>query len=127
MVKAPNKKKVQAPISLDFAFFNSLTNFQKANRSALRKCYRDLTKKFLDFNDPGEDEQEAFLRRPQFEALETYVFLKEFAENRHVHQLFEEWAKNEGIFAGFITTGLTVEGQATLLPYRRDISSSYRG
>jgi hypothetical protein len=67
------------------------------------------------------------LRRPQFEALETYVFLKEFAENRHVHQLFEEWAKNEGIFAGFITTGLTVEGQATLLPYRRDISSSYRG
>lgn len=117
MAKARGRKKAQAPISLDFAFFNSLTNFQKANRAALRKRYRDLTKKFLDFNDPGEDETEAFLRRPQFEALETYVFLKEFAENRHVHQLFEEWAKNEGVFDGFITTGLTEKGQATLLPF----------
>src|SRR6266404_1542024 len=117
MAKTPGPKKTQAAISLDFAFFNSLTNFQKANRSALRKHYRDLTKKFFDFNDPGEDESEAFLRRPQFEALETYVFLKEFAENRHVHQLFEEWAKNEGIFTEFVTTGLTDQGQATLLPY----------
>src|SRR5689334_7983971 len=87
--KTERPKEVRSAISLDFAFFSNLTNFQKANRSALRKRYRDLTKKFLDFNDPGEDEQDAFLRRPQFEALETYVFLKEFAENRHVHQLFE--------------------------------------
>jgi type III restriction enzyme len=117
MVKAVRQKKNQGAISLDFAFFRSLTNFQKANRSALRKCYRDLTRKFLDFNDPGEDEEDAYLRLPQFEALETYVFLKEFAENRHVHQLFDEWAKNEGIFSGFVTTGLTNKGQATLLPY----------
>ncbi|MEY9424938.1 type III restriction enzyme [Bradyrhizobium ottawaense] len=117
MSKAPSRKKTQAAVSLDFAFFKSLTNFQKENRSALRKRYRELTKKFLDFNDPGESEQDAYLRRPQFEALETYVFLKEFAENRHVHQLFEEWAQNEGIFEGFVTTGLTDKGQATLIPY----------
>lgn len=117
MAKTPGRKKARAAVSLDFAFFNSITNFQRANRSALRKRYRDLTKKFLDFNDPGEDETEAFLRRPQFEALETYVFLKEFSENRHVHELFEEWAKNEGVFEGFITTGVTKKGQATLLPY----------
>src|ERR1700751_6062353 len=117
MAKTPGRKKAQAAISLDFAFFNSLTNFQKANRSALRKRYRDLTKKFLDFNDPGEDELDAFLRRPQFEALETYVFLKEFSENRPVHELYEEWEKNGGIFKGFVTAGLTHEGQATLLPY----------
>ena len=82
MAKAAVRKKKQAAVSLDFAFFNSLTNFQRVNRGALRRRYRDLTKKFLDFNDPGEDESEAYLRRPQFEALETYVFLKGVADKR---------------------------------------------
>jgi type III restriction enzyme len=55
MAKSPGRKKTQAAISLDFAFFNSLTNFQRTNRSALRKRYRDLSKKFLDFNDHRDD------------------------------------------------------------------------
>jgi SNF2 family DNA or RNA helicase len=60
---------------------------------------------------------DAFLRKPQFEALEIYVFLKEFGDNAHVHQLFQQWAKNEGIFSEFQTTGADRKGQGTLLPF----------
>ena len=43
---------------LDFAFFTYLRRFYNDNRRDIRKCFRDLTKKFLDFNDP---ESGAFL------------------------------------------------------------------
>ena len=79
---------------LDFAFFTYLRRFYNDNRRDIRKCFRDLTKKFLDFNDP---ESGAFLWEPQFEALEMYIFLKEYLDNRHVHQIFADWhAKQKG-------------------------------
>ena len=75
-------------IDLDFAFFTYLRIFYTENRRRIRTHFRDLSKKFLDFNDP---EPGAFLREPQFEALEMYVFLKEYLDNRHVHQIFADW------------------------------------
>ena len=108
--------KPPATIRQDFAFFQALSNFHAANRGRIRQHYRQLTKHLLDFNDP-DLRADAFLRRPQFEALEVYVFLKEFGENRHVHELFKEWARNEGIFVGFQTTGADRRGQTTLLPF----------
>ena len=57
-------------------------------RGQIRKHFRELSNKFLDFNDP---ESGAFLRAPQFEALEMYIFLKEYLDNRHVHQIFADW------------------------------------
>ena len=101
-------------INQDFAFFNALYHFIQTNKGKVRRRYRKLSKHLLDFNDP-DLRADAFLRRPQFEALEMYVFLKEFGENRHVHQLFKEWAKNEDIFDGFQTTGVDRAGQGTLL------------
>ena len=80
--------------NLDFAFFTYLRIFYTENRGRIRNRFRDLSKKFLDFNDP---ELSAFLREPQFEALEMYVFLKEYLDNRHVHQIFADWhAKQNG-------------------------------
>ena len=73
---------------LDFAFFTYLRIFYNENRGRIRTHFRDLTKKFLDFNDP---ESGAFLRQPQFEALEMYIFIKEYLDNRHVHQIFADW------------------------------------
>lgn len=82
-------------IDLDFAFFTYLRIFYTENRGRIRNHFRDLSKKFLDFNDP---ESGAFLREPQFEALEMYVFLKEYLNNRHVHQIFADWHAKENRF-----------------------------
>ena len=57
--------------SLDFAFFHFLWQFYQANRGSIRSHYKELTRKFLDFNNPDKNPK-AFLRQPQFEALETY-------------------------------------------------------
>ena len=42
----------QPQINLDFAFFTYLRIFYTENRGRIRTHFRDLTKKFLDFNDP---------------------------------------------------------------------------
>ena len=66
-------------INQDFAFFNALYHFVQTNKGRVRQKYRKLSKHLLDFNDP-DLRADAYLRRPQFEALEMYVFLKEFGE-----------------------------------------------
>lgn len=91
-------KRTTQAVDLDFAFFNQLWDFYNANRGRIRAHYKGLTKKFLDFNDPSNGN--AFLRQPQFEALEIYVFLKEFLGNAQVHQIFKDWADNTGKFEG---------------------------
>lgn len=92
-------RKTSKNINLDFAFFTHLHNFYKANRGRIRTYYRSLTKRFLDYNDP-ENNPKAFLRKPQFEALEIYVFLKEYLDNAAVYEIFKEWADNTGKFEG---------------------------
>ncbi|MEP8628271.1 TnsA endonuclease N-terminal domain-containing protein [Enterobacter mori] len=97
MAKKPIKKSGSA--SLDFAFFHFLWQFHQANRGAIRSHYKELTRKFLDFNNP-ERNPNAFLRQPQFEALETYVFLKEFLGNAKVEAIFKAWFERTGKFEG---------------------------
>lgn len=109
----PKGKKT---IRQDFAFFQALLNFYADNKGTIRRRYKQLTKQFLDFNDP-ELRSDAYLRQPQFEALEIYAFLKEFGNNRHVHELFREWARNEGVFEDFQTTGVDRKGQGSLLGF----------
>ena len=81
-----------------FAFFDFLQEFYLNNKGRIRNRYKDLTKKFLDYND-SEKNPHAYLRRPQFEALEMYVFLKEFCGNPQIYDLFDKWYKREGDFA----------------------------
>ncbi|OQD17885.1 type III restriction-modification protein [Burkholderia cenocepacia] len=85
--------------SLDFAFFRFLWQFYRDNRGVVRQNYKELTRKFLDFNNP-ERNPKAFLRQPQFEALETYVFLKEFLGNFKVEEIFKAWYERSGKFEG---------------------------
>ena len=81
---------------LGFAFFGPLRDFYLENRRHVRSLYKDLSKKFLDFNDPKDNV--AFLREPQFEALEMYIFLKEFCNNAPVHRLFRDWFEKKDLF-----------------------------
>lgn len=70
-------KKSSMTFVEDFAFYEQLWNYYISNRGKIRSRYNDLTKKFLAYNDRNEN-PDAFLRTPQFEALEMYVFIKEF-------------------------------------------------
>ncbi len=92
--------------SLDFAFFQFLWQFYQANRGTIRTHYKELTRKFLDFNNPEKTPPKAFLRQPQYEALEIYVFLKEFLGNAKVEEIFQAWFEKKGRFAGRAEGGL---------------------
>jgi type III restriction enzyme len=91
--------------SLDFAFFHFLWQFYKANRGSIRNHYKELTKKYLDFNNP-EKNPKAFLRQPQYEALEVYIFLKEFLGNAKVEAIFRDWFEKKGRFSNRAEGGL---------------------
>lgn len=98
--------------SLDFAFFTHLLDFYRQNRGRIRQSYRELTRKYLDHNDPAN--ATAFLRQPQFEALEIYVFLKEFLNNAPVHTIYQDWANQTGGFEGRGKSAVGEMGQLTL-------------
>ena len=84
-------KTTAAPITLDTAFYRELHRFYKENRGTIRSHYRQLTRVILDYNDPKSERSGQFLRQPQFEALEMYVFLKEYLHCRPVHEIFQDW------------------------------------
>ena len=96
--------------ALDFAFFNFLWGYYQANRGTIRSYYKELTRKFLDFNNPEKNAQ-VFLRQPQFEALEVYIFLKEFMNNAKVEQIFQDWFEKKGRFAGRVEGGILGESR----------------
>ncbi|PSB25352.1 TnsA endonuclease N-terminal domain-containing protein [Stenomitos frigidus] len=105
------KRTTKKSVNLDFAFFTHLHDFYRANKGRIRTHYRELSKKFLDFNNPDHNPK-AFLRQPQFEALEMYVFLKEYLGNAPVHQIFRDWADQTGKLEG--RTIAEREGQVQL-------------
>lgn len=82
----------------NFAFYKQLKYFYDINRGKIRSRYNDLTKKFLAYNDVNEN-PDAFLRLPQFEALEMYVFIKEFMGNPQVYEMFDDWRNRRGKFS----------------------------
>ena len=84
--------------SIEFAFFKFLRAFYLDNRGLIRNRYREVTKKYLDYND-SEKNPNAYLRKPQFEALEMYVFIKEFMNNEQMYQIFDDWSKRNGVFS----------------------------
>ena len=87
----------------DFNFFTYLRIFYTENRGRIRTHFRHLSKKFLDFNDPKSG---AYLWEPQYEALEMYIFLKEYLNNRHVHQIFTDWYEKQKGFENRTNLGV---------------------
>ena len=98
----------------DFAFYEQLWFYYETNRGKIRSRYNDLTKKFLAYNDSNEN-PDAFLRQPQFEALEMYVFVKEFMNNAHMYQMFDEWSKRQNRFSDASYYTIHKGGQGMLL------------
>ena len=89
---------MSASYDAHFSFHQQLWAYYTENRGKIRSRYNDLTKKFLAYND-GEENSHAFLRKPQFEALEMYVFVKEFMNNKQVYEMFDDWRNKRDRFA----------------------------
>lgn len=106
--------KKQTIFNEEFAFYEQLWFYYEANRGKIRSRYNDLTKKFLAYNDK-KDNPDAFLRQPQFEALEMYVFIKEFINNAHMYEMFDKWRKRQDYFSDASYYTIHKGGQGTLL------------
>lgn len=105
-------KATQASMAQDFPFHQHLRIFYEQNEGTIKRRYHKISLKFLDFNDP--DNSSSFLRRPQFEALEMYIFLKEFGDNRHLAQLFKDWSDEKNGFEGRGRFSIGASGQLGL-------------
>ena len=99
--------------SKDFAFYEQLRYYYMENRGKIRRNYKDLTRKFLDYNDK-EANPSAFLRLPQFEALEMYVFIKEFMDNSQVYTMFDDWRSRRNDFSDASYYSTRKNGQISL-------------
>ena len=93
-----------------FSFHQQLWYYYTVNRKKIRSRYNDLTRKFLAYND-SEENPDAYLRKPQFEALEMYVFVKEFMGNAQVYTMFDDWRNREGRFSDASFYAVNRDGQ----------------
>lgn len=97
----------------NFSFNKQLWYYYQTNRGKIRSRYNDLTRKFLAYND-SEENPTAFLRKPQFEALEMYVFIKEFMKNQQVYEMFDDWRHKRNNFSDASYYALEKNGQLVL-------------
>lgn len=103
-------RKKTTTATIDFPFYQYLQYFLRTEHKRVYSAFTPLSKKFLNYNNPKENAK-AYLRVPQFEALETYVFLKEFCENQKLWQIFEQWYNKNGKFEGRLFAGIDKKGQ----------------
>ncbi|MDX9691263.1 MAG: DEAD/DEAH box helicase family protein [Acholeplasmataceae bacterium] len=92
------KKGKSGNYSNSFPFFDALKQFYIDNKGKIRRNYKDISRKYLDYNDKSINPK-AYLRKPQFEALEMYVFIKEFMDNKKVHEIFSLWKDKVDMFS----------------------------
>lgn len=97
----------------NFSFNQQLWYYYQTNRGKIRSRYNDLTRKFLAYND-SEENPSSFLRKPQFEALEMYVFIKEFMKNQQVYEMFDDWRNKRNNFSDASYYAVEKNGQIRL-------------
>ena len=82
---------------LDFPFYSIMWKFYSENKKEIKKSYTKLTRNILSNAEPNKDNPNSFLRKPQYEAFEMYVFLKEYFGNPKLADLFDCWRRNVDI------------------------------
>lgn len=108
------KKSKEAIV--DTPFYQYLWLFYADHKKEIWREYKPLTRGILsraDYTDAS-----AFLRKPQYEAFEMYVFLKEFLNTPKLGELFENWCNNRGNFRYDRTPVLQSERQYKLFQYQ---------
>ena len=104
--------KKKAAQQIDFPFYEYLQLFLQQEKKKIYASFTPLSRKFLAFNHP--DNPTSYLRKPQYEAIEMYVFLKEYCNNKFLFEIFEDWFKKQNNFENRSTTGVNSSGQMTL-------------
>lgn len=84
-------------ITNSYPFYEALRYFFLEKEREIRKFFTPLSRKILDFNDKRKNPK-AFLRTPQFEALQTYVMVKELLNNRQMCDIFADWYNKRNAF-----------------------------
>jgi type III restriction enzyme len=97
---------------IDFPFYTYLNLFLTQEKKNIYSKFQPLTRKFLNYNNP--ENPNTFLRKPQFEALEMYIFLKEFCGNKYLFEIFKDWFRKENEFEGRSSIGISEKGQTLL-------------
>ncbi len=106
-------RKSNSSKTIDFPFYQYLQSFIEQEHKKIYSAFTPLTKKFLNFNNRDVNVT-AFLRPPQFEALEMYAFLKEYCNNDKLWKVFEDWYNHTNEFEGRRFAGTDKYGDATL-------------
>lgn len=96
-----------------FSFYEQLHHYYNQNKGKIKRNYKDFTRKFLDYNNK-ETNPKAFLRKPQFEALEMYVFIKEFMNNQQVFEMFDDWRNKRNNFSDASFYSVDSHGQMNI-------------
>ncbi len=125
MAGRAKKQAVKEEIGLDELFHGELWLWYAQQRRSIRAHYNPLTRRFLDYNAPLDPRTPRFLRQPQSEALEMYVFLKENmvakdkGGHKHaplpVHDIFDRWFHKQTPFALRPEVGLSRTKQQQLV------------
>lgn len=102
-------KRTKRAKDIEFPFYLYLRLFLDQERKRIYSSFSPLTRKFLNFNN--SENKNSYLRKPQFEALEMYVFLKEFCGNAYLYQIFEDWFYKKEQFLNRPEMGLNKIGQ----------------
>lgn len=79
---------------IECPFYRFMWSFYVANKKEIKKTYTNLTRTILNNAEPSKDNPSSFLRKPQYEAFEMYVFLKEYLGNPCLADLFDAWRNN---------------------------------
>lgn len=79
---------------IECPFYRFIWSFYAANKKEIKKSYYKLTRDILNNAEPGKDNPASFLRQPQYEAFEMYVFLKEYLSTPKLADLFDAWQCN---------------------------------
>ena len=79
---------------IECPFYRFMWAFYSQNKKEIKKTYTNLTRTILANAEPRKDNPQAFLRQPQYEAFEMYVFLKEYLGSPRLVDLFDFWRRN---------------------------------
>jgi len=114
-------KKKNSDYAVNFPFYDVIWQFYFENKRRIKLNYKEISKKYLDYNDSSTNAN-AYLRRPQFEALEIYVFLKEFMNNRKIHEIFALWKERKEMFSSdsYYSSSTDIDGQLTFYDTEAD-------
>lgn len=106
--------KRKTEVTSELPLFYYLRQFYVDHKKIIRQDYKDLTKKILAQANPAN--AHGYLRTPQYEAFEIYIFLKEYLNNPKLGDLFENWCANKGKFK-LEDTRISSNKQGDLFPF----------